>query len=275
MWRSPARCVFTREMGAVSAQRPPSPYPTQASATAADALEDTDSTRVFKFGAASQVRSGAAREKPAALQGSAVAPPWRMQSDFERWSRCLRAAIDSLGRAAKAGVLTSQALEAATNAGDLFRAAIASPKDRQHRRAPGVASALMHRGEVAVGSGSGCTVGRAGREASPVSCHTAAPRVRPSLQLSFELLDGSKTSIVVGGGEAGCGPRQHPAPPLHFPRPLHALHWHWQARRSRTRSSSSATSSASRRTRTTRSSCGSVTRMARMCVSLPTLPGAI
>lgn len=81
------------------------------------------------------------------------------QSDFERWSRCLRAAIDTLGEAAKADVRTTQALEAATNAGDLFRAAMASPKERPHRRAGGSSSLLHSRGgDVAVGSGSGCSV---------------------------------------------------------------------------------------------------------------------
>lgn len=130
-----------------------------AASVVADALEDADSTRVFKFGAATQVRRRASgvRGPP---RRSLPTPPAANQADFDRWSRCFRTAIDALGVRAKAGVKTAQALETATNAGDLFRAAIASPKDRPQRRTQGGVVSLLHRGEVAVGSGAGCSVSR-------------------------------------------------------------------------------------------------------------------
>lgn len=66
-------------------------------------------TRVFKFGCDSQV-------------------------DFERWSRCLRASIDVAHSKEKEDAARSLAVHEATNAADLFKRAIASPRDRPKRR---------------------------------------------------------------------------------------------------------------------------------------------
>jgi hypothetical protein len=62
------------------------------------------------------------------------------QTEFERWTRALRAAIELAHARDKEKASNSMALAEATNAADLFRHAIASPRDRPKRRSSIVTS---------------------------------------------------------------------------------------------------------------------------------------
>jgi hypothetical protein len=67
------------------------------------------------------------------------------QAEFERWTKAFRSAIDAVAEKEHRAVSQAMAMDnaTATNAADLFRSAIASPKQRPKRRS----SALSRGGQ--------------------------------------------------------------------------------------------------------------------------------
>lgn len=136
--------------------------------TSTGADEEDGAKRVFKFGC-------------------------DLQPDFERWSRSIRAAIDAAGAKAKTAAATAMALESATNASDLFRSAIASPKDRPKRRTSILSSASADKD-----AGGPVNVSPPAPDHSPSRCGGDFDCL-PS-QMNVRLLDNTLLHVTVAKG---------------------------------------------------------------------------